>query len=89
MKNLLLVNIMLLAVVPALSANFTETSDLFYGTYSEDYVMRWQFQKLCQHVFDPRTDPFMWPTKPGGSYVQSCRSKARRSGVCAGCASIL
>ncbi len=69
MKNILLASALLIAGVHAQGAQgvqYPETSELFYGEYSENYVMRWHFQKLCQHSFDPRTNEFMWPTKPGG-----------------------
>ena len=66
MKNLLLVSTMLIASISLVSAQYPEKSELFHGSYSEDYVMRWHFQNLCQHSFDPRTNPFMWPSKPNG-----------------------
>ena len=50
----------------SLNAQYAETSELFYGTYSENYVMRWHYQNICHHAFDPRTNEFMWPTKSGG-----------------------
>ena len=46
--------------------HFTETSQLFCGSYTEDYIMRWQFQKICDHSYDPRTSEFLWPTKSTG-----------------------
>lgn len=55
--GLLFINCMMLTY-----AHFTEQSDLFYGTYTENYVNRWAFQKMCDHVFDPRTNRFLWPT---------------------------
>ena len=64
MKQYLLASILMLAY--ATSAQYHETSDLYYGTYSENYIMRWQFQNLCQHVYDPHTDRFLWPTKSTG-----------------------
>ncbi len=56
---------MMLITMP-LWAQYGEQSDLFYGTYSENYVMRWGFQKICHYSFDPRTNPFLWPSKPAG-----------------------
>jgi hypothetical protein len=29
---------------------------------SSDFVIRWLFQDYCDHVFDPRTDIYVWPT---------------------------
>ncbi len=44
----------------------SKKSDLFYGESSENFIIRWGFQDLCDHVFDPRT--ITWPTtkKKGG-----------------------
>ena len=53
MKNFLLASMLVATSMQSLNAQFIETSDLFYGNYSEDYIMRWHFQKLCQHSFDP------------------------------------
>lgn len=53
-------------VVSSLMAQFKEQSVLFEGTYSENYIMRWHFQSLCHHVFDPRTNQYMWPSSPDG-----------------------
>ena len=43
-------------------AQFSEESVLFKGTYTENYIMRWHFQNLCHHAYDPRTNKYMWPT---------------------------
>ncbi len=40
-------------------ARFEESSALYHGTYSENFVTRWGFQSKCDHCFDPRTK---WPT---------------------------
>ena len=37
-------------------------ADLYYGHSSDTFIMRWHFQALCDHVFDPRTNRFAWPT---------------------------
>lgn len=58
--------IILLSCFNAAATTYNESSALFYGTYTENYVMRWHFQKICDHSFDPRTSEFMWPTKAGG-----------------------
>lgn len=47
-------------------AYYTEQSALFHGTYSENYVNRWAIQEICTHVYDPRTNKFLWPTGPHG-----------------------
>ncbi len=47
-------------------AHYNENSHIFYGIYSENYVNRWGFQKICHHVFDPRTNKFLWPSKHDG-----------------------
>ena len=28
--------------------------------------MRWHFQSMCHHVYDPRTNIYMWPSSPEG-----------------------
>ncbi len=33
-------------------------SDLYYGKASSDYINRWSFQSLCNHVFDTRNGKF-------------------------------
>ncbi len=41
---------------------------LYYGESSRHFVIRWEFQRYCDHVFDPLTDKWHWPTtlKEGG-----------------------
>ncbi len=58
---------------------FEEHSLLFEGTYSENYINRWGFQKLCDHVYDPHTNPYAWPTDPEG--VRFNPKKVRRGDV--------
>ncbi len=41
-----------------------EDSPLFYGEYSGTIIIRWDFQHICDHVFDPRTENH--PTNPDG-----------------------
>lgn len=36
-------------------------ADLYYPLNSENFIIRWAFQDLCDHVFDPRGSPF-WPS---------------------------
>ena len=42
------------------------TDPLYYGETSENFVIRWAFQDFCDHVFDPRTGQWEWPTKSKG-----------------------
>lgn len=35
---------------------------LYYGQSSDNFIIRWAFQDFCDHVFDPRTDIWRWPT---------------------------
>lgn len=57
----------LLLFVGGLSATtYQEQSDLFYGSYDENYIIRWGFQSACDHAFDPRVNEFLWPSQPGG-----------------------
>ena len=37
-------------------------ADLYYGEESSCFINRWSFQRLCDHVFDPRTGKFDQPT---------------------------
>lgn len=47
-------------------ALFQEESALFEGSFSKNYINRWAFQKLCDHIYDPYTNPYAWPTSPDG-----------------------
>ncbi len=46
--------------------SFKEDSAHFKGNYSENYVMRWAFQELCDYSFDPRVGRYLWPTSSNG-----------------------
>jgi len=36
---------------------------LYYGSCdTPNFVMRWQYQYFCDHVYDPRVDIWRWPT---------------------------
>lgn len=36
---------------------------LYYGEADEpNFVIRWQYQQFCDHVYDPRVDIWRWPT---------------------------
>ena len=63
----LLLVLSLTTTIGAKSTTYNESSALFYGNYDENYVMRWHFQNICNHVFDPRTNEFMWPTSAKGA----------------------
>ena len=54
---------LLLVHVSVFSTEFTEDSALFYGTYTENFVLRWGYQERCHHVHDKRKK---WPTDPEG-----------------------
>ncbi len=43
-----------------------EHSSLYTGTYTENYVNRWAFQKLSDHCYDPHTNTYAWPTNQEG-----------------------
>ncbi len=59
--------------IGSIAAQFQEQSLLFKGTYSKNYVNRWAFQKICDHVYDPHTNPYAWPTDPEGvSFDPNC-----------------
>lgn len=47
---------------PRASASYREESDLYYGTYTENFVIRWGFQSRCHHSFDLRVK--VYPTDP-------------------------
>ncbi len=40
----------------------------FCGATSDNFITRWAFQDMCDHVFDPRTSMWASPTStiPGG-----------------------
>jgi hypothetical protein len=59
----------------AMAENHIENSFLYEGTYSENYVMRWQFQSLCHHVYDPQTNVYAWPTHESGATFDPSRVK--------------
>lgn len=42
--------------------NIHSTDPLYHGEVSGNFLIRWAFQEYCDHVFDPRTDPYVWPT---------------------------
>ena len=78
MKNALC-GLMLGCFFLSIRAEFELTgADLYYGEPSENYIMRWHFQALCNHVFDPRTYKWAWPTstQPGGARFDPRRCKA-------------
>lgn len=38
----------------------------YEGEVSDNFLFRWEFQKYCHHVYDPRTDKKHFPTNPDG-----------------------
>ncbi len=50
--------------VRVLERDKTELIDpLYYGNADlPNFVMRWQYQNFCDHVYDPRVDIWRWPT---------------------------
>lgn len=41
----------------------SQASDpLFFGKQSHNFIIRWAFQDFCDYAFDPRRDPYRWPT---------------------------
>lgn len=42
------------------------SAHLFVGETSDNFIMRWHFQEMCDHIYDPRTSKWAWPTKPEG-----------------------
>ena len=56
-----LISYSVLSVVALHSINYTQYE-------GNDFIVRWEFQRICDHVFDPRTVKWAHPTstKPGG-----------------------
>ena len=69
----------LLCLPLTVMAVFEERSTLYEGSYSENYVNRWGFQKLCDHVYDLHTNPYAWPTSEKG--VRFKPSKVKRGDI--------
>lgn len=38
--------------------SYEEKSPLFFGSYTDNFVIRWGFQSICQHCYDPRPTNF-------------------------------
>lgn len=69
MKSVLLYLFMGLSVLHGISIlckEYQENSDLYYGSYSADYLIRWGYQALCHHTHDPKKEWHKWPTVVGG-----------------------
>lgn len=60
------VNMLFLSIFVTLQGN---NQTLFFEDNSDTIIMRWEFQEHCEHVFDPRTCEWAWPTtrEPGGA----------------------
>lgn len=62
-----LMNRWLLAIGCLFGQLYAQEGELLYeGEASDNFVIRWAFQDYCDHVFDPRTDPYVWPSKSKG-----------------------
>ncbi len=49
--------------VPTVSKPALAVDPLYYGETDEpNFVIRWQYQDFCDHVYDPRKDIWRWPT---------------------------
>lgn len=57
---------MLLLVATTMQARLPDipVEDVLYSTTSDNpnFVIRWEYQKFCDHVYDPRIDIWRWPT---------------------------
>ncbi len=53
-------------VLGSVSMAYGDQKELFSGQPSGDFIIRWAFQKACDHVFDPRTSIWVWPTSSQG-----------------------
>lgn len=49
----------LIFIIDSVTANCEKDNDLFYPIASDNFIIRWAFQELCDFSFDPRT---VWPT---------------------------
>ncbi len=63
MKKIIYQTVLFLGTFCPLHA-YTEDSALFYGEYSDTFVIRWAYQDICHHVYDMRTISYC--TEPGG-----------------------
>lgn len=63
-----LTRLLMIAIV-LLDGTLTFSAPLFFEHDSDNFIMRWAFQDICDHVFDPRTSIWAWPTTttPGGA----------------------
>lgn len=63
MKGLLFSGLLLGSAIRGEVASSAAVDPLYYGSCEEpNFVMRWQYQHFCDHVYDPRTDIWRWPT---------------------------
>jgi len=62
----------LASILLVLFGNTILCEDLFYPVASDNFVIRWAFQELCNHSFDPRK---IWPT-PGKTTFNPASVKA-------------
>lgn len=62
-SNVLAIMLMLVCTLEA--KRCSEENDLFSEAHSNNFVIRWAFQDLCDFVYDPRTNPWPTPTNTG------------------------
>ena len=60
-KTIILVGMLISACLQAVE--YTEQSPLFYGTYTENFVIRWGYQERCHFIHDKQKK---WPTAQEG-----------------------
>ncbi|MBA3752148.1 hypothetical protein H0X06_05165 [Candidatus Dependentiae bacterium] len=64
-------------VLSSITALMTAENDIFFSkNASSDFIIRWAFQKECDHVFDPRKSPYVWPTSSRGVSFDPARVNA-------------
>ena len=60
-------NFLLIVISTSFLHSYTENSALYYGNFSDNFVIRWGFQNICQHHYDLRP----WhPTEEEGVTVE-------------------
>lgn len=48
------------------SAEQQRAPHIFIEGFSDSFIIRWAFQEMCDHFYDPNTIECAWPTKPQG-----------------------
>ncbi len=63
MKVLMLCMLVTSSISASLTFDIPVGDHLFAPTnHSSNFVIRWEYQHACDHVYDPRTDIWRWPT---------------------------